>query len=131
MSTIKGVAMLVVVYMAVAEPSSARDAAILLWIAGVLDPSLWFYYCAICDTSAHLQCVLGRYPFMKPGKIYPQSNQLHQHDLIFVKKIHYCFRECFECGDPCEELALECINSECRCIVHWKCVAPSHLTWYP
>ncbi|OMO93976.1 Protein kinase C-like, phorbol ester/diacylglycerol binding protein [Corchorus olitorius] len=50
------------------------------------DPSLWFYHCAICDTYAHPNCVFerGRYPFMKPGKIYKQSDRLHQHDLIFV-----------------------------------------------
>ncbi|OMO93959.1 Zinc finger, PHD-type [Corchorus olitorius] len=89
------------------------------------DPSLWLYHCAICDTYAHPNCVLGRYSFMKPGKIiYKQSKQLHQHDLIFVKKTHYYFPECFKCGDPCEELALECVNSECGYIVHWKCVAP-------
>ncbi|OMO99757.1 Zinc finger, PHD-type [Corchorus olitorius] len=93
------------------------------------DPSLWFYHCAICNTSAHPNCVLGRgrYPFMKPGKIYKKSDQLHQHDLIFVKKIHYYFPKCFKCGDLCEELALECVNSECGYIVHWKCVAPPHL----
>ncbi|OMO93960.1 Zinc finger, PHD-type [Corchorus olitorius] len=92
------------------------------------DPSLWFYHCAICDISAHLNCVLGkgRYPFMKPGKIYKESDQLHPHPLIFVKKIHY-YPECFKCGDSCQNLALECVNSECSYIVHWDCIAPSNL----
>ncbi|OMP14302.1 DC1 domain-containing protein [Corchorus olitorius] len=91
------------------------------------NPSLWFYHCAICDTSAHPNCVIGRYPFMKPGKIYKESDQLHPHPLVFVKKIHYYFPECFKCGNPCEELALECVDSKCGYIVHWGCVAPPDL----
>ncbi|MFQ6657494.1 hypothetical protein Gotur_027136, partial [Gossypium turneri] len=34
------------------------------------DPNLWFYHCATCDTSAHVDCVLGRDPFIKLGSIF-------------------------------------------------------------
>ncbi|MFQ6627767.1 hypothetical protein Gotur_006665, partial [Gossypium turneri] len=29
-----------------------------------------------------------------------------------------------KCGEPCEELALECAELECNYLVHWKCVKP-------
>ncbi|TYI78379.1 hypothetical protein E1A91_D06G207400v1, partial [Gossypium mustelinum] len=35
------------------------------------DPSLWYYSCSICDTSAHIKCVLGRFPFIKDGGTFP------------------------------------------------------------
>ncbi|MFQ6666687.1 hypothetical protein Gotur_032960 [Gossypium turneri] len=35
------------------------------------DPSLWYYSCSICDTSAHPECVLGQFPFLKDGSIIP------------------------------------------------------------
>ncbi|XVF84441.1 hypothetical protein PTKIN_Ptkin17bG0037000 [Pterospermum kingtungense] len=88
------------------------------------DPSHWFYHCATCDTSAHINCVLGQYPFIKLGRIYEQV--FHQHPLTFVKKI-YDYPDCLECGEPCEDLALECAKSGCNYIVHWKGVAPFDL----
>ncbi|PPD66737.1 hypothetical protein GOBAR_DD36380 [Gossypium barbadense] len=47
----------------------------------------------------------------------------HPHPLTFVKKINY-YPECTKCGEPCEELALECAEQECNYLVHWKCVKP-------
>ncbi|MFQ6644147.1 hypothetical protein Gotur_017556 [Gossypium turneri] len=35
------------------------------------DPSLWYYSCSICDTSAHIKCVLGQFPFIKDGVTFP------------------------------------------------------------
>ncbi|XVF65483.1 hypothetical protein PTKIN_Ptkin09bG0253000 [Pterospermum kingtungense] len=91
------------------------------------DPNHWFYHCAICDNSAHIDCVLGRYPYIKLGHhlirlsesvIYNKGN--HPHFLAFVKKMYY-YPECVKCGEPCQDLALECIVSGCNYTVHWEC----------
>ncbi|KAG8479874.1 hypothetical protein CXB51_029504 [Gossypium anomalum] len=82
------------------------------------DPKHWFYHCKTCDTSAHVNCVLGKYPFIKLGSTYNEGN--HQHPLTFVKKIHY-YPECVECGKPCEDLSLECAEPGCNYIVHCEC----------
>ncbi|KAL4308974.1 hypothetical protein GQ457_01G034740 [Hibiscus cannabinus] len=83
------------------------------------DPKLWFYHCATCSTSVHVDCVLGRYPFMRPGSIYEKED--HPNPLTFVKKRYY-YPDCFECGKRCEGLAVECTKS--GYIAHWECVAP-------
>ncbi|KHG25373.1 Transcription intermediary factor 1-beta [Gossypium arboreum] len=82
------------------------------------DPKHWFYHCKTCDTSVHVDCVLGKYSFIKLGSTYNEGN--HEHPLTFVKKIYY-YPECVECGDPCEDLSLECAESGCNYIAHWKC----------
>ncbi|XVF65492.1 hypothetical protein PTKIN_Ptkin09bG0253900 [Pterospermum kingtungense] len=85
------------------------------------DPNHWFYHCATCDTCAHIDCVLGRYPYIKLGQpmIYKKGN--HRHPLAFVKKMYY-YPECVKCGEPCQDLALECAESECNYLVHWECI---------
>ncbi|XP_052484319.1 uncharacterized protein LOC105796403 [Gossypium raimondii] len=88
------------------------------------DPNRWFYHCTTCDTSAHVGCVLGSYPFLKLGSIYEETN--HPHPLIIVKKKYY-YLDCNKCGKPCEDVALECSKLECKYIVHWDCVAPYFL----
>ncbi|XVF84436.1 hypothetical protein PTKIN_Ptkin17bG0036700 [Pterospermum kingtungense] len=88
------------------------------------DPNRWFYHCATCETCAHVKCVLGKYPFIKVGSIYREGD--HQHPLTFVKKSYY-YTCCNECGKPCEDLALECAESECNYIVHWECIKPDRL----
>ncbi|KAK8307976.1 hypothetical protein V6Z11_D02G023500 [Gossypium hirsutum] len=88
------------------------------------DPNSWFYNCAICDTSAHVGCVLGKYPFLKLKSIYKKKD--HPHPLTIVKKKYY-YPDCDKCGKPCEDLALECSKSECKYIVHWNCAAPRKL----
>ncbi|MBA0635675.1 hypothetical protein Godav_025427 [Gossypium davidsonii] len=82
------------------------------------DPNLWFYHCAICDTSAHVDCVLGRHPFVKLGSILEPSEELHEHPFTVVKKIYY-YPNCSECGKPCLDLALEC--TVCNIIMHAEC----------
>ncbi|KAK5770083.1 uncharacterized protein LOC108462355 [Gossypium arboreum] len=82
------------------------------------DPKLWFYHCKTCDTSAHVDCVLGKYSFIRLGSTYNEGN--HQHPLTFVKKIHY-YPECVECDKPCEDLSLQCAEPRCNYIAHWKC----------
>ncbi|TYG35778.1 hypothetical protein ES288_D13G010400v1 [Gossypium darwinii] len=82
------------------------------------DSKNWFYHCETCDTSAHVDCVLGKYPFIKLGSIYNEGN--HPHSLTFVKKFPY-YPECVECGKPCEDLFLECAEPECKYIAHWEC----------
>ncbi|MBA0737799.1 hypothetical protein Gogos_011243 [Gossypium gossypioides] len=88
------------------------------------DANRWFYHCTTCDTSAHVGCVLGSYPFLKLGSIYEETN--HPHPLIIVKKKYY-YLDCNKCGKPCEDVALECSKLECKYIVHWDCVAPYFL----
>ncbi|TYG77938.1 hypothetical protein ES288_D02G015900v1 [Gossypium darwinii] len=88
------------------------------------DAYRWFYHCTKCDTSAHVGCVLGSYPFLKLGSIYEETN--HPHPLIIVKKKYY-YLDCYKCGKPCEDVALECSKLECKYIVYWDCVAPYFL----
>ncbi|KAH1096094.1 hypothetical protein J1N35_013015 [Gossypium stocksii] len=85
------------------------------------DLKCWFYHCTTCDTSAHVKCILGEYPFIKTGSIYKEGD--HPHPLTFVKKIKH-YPACTKCGEPCEELALECAEAECNYLVHWKCMNP-------
>ncbi|PPD87279.1 hypothetical protein GOBAR_DD15764 [Gossypium barbadense] len=79
------------------------------------DPNRWFYHCATCDTSAHVDCVLGKYSFLKLGSIYEETG--HPHPLTIVKKKYY-YPDCDKCSKPCEDVALECSKSECKYIVH-------------
>ncbi|TYH81935.1 hypothetical protein ES332_D02G020700v1 [Gossypium tomentosum] len=81
------------------------------------DPNLWFYHCAACDTSVHVGCVLGQYPFFKLGSIYEDKD--HPHPLTIVKKIYY-YPKWDKCGKLCEDLALECSKSDCKYIIHWN-----------
>ncbi|XP_021291241.1 uncharacterized protein LOC110421863 [Herrania umbratica] len=90
------------------------------------DSNDWFYHCAICDTSAHKSCVLESYQYIKLGSIYTEGD--HPHPLTFVNKIYY-YPKCIECGEPCQDLALECVTSGCNYIVHWRCIAPYDLGW--
>ncbi|KAL4318870.1 hypothetical protein GQ457_18G023360 [Hibiscus cannabinus] len=87
------------------------------------NPNYWFYYCTICDTSVHLECVIrtGLYLYIKSGKIYKGGE--HPHPLRFVTNRYY-YPECSDCGDPCKDLALECMELGCEYTVHWKYVAP-------
>ncbi|TYI38273.1 hypothetical protein ES332_A02G014600v1 [Gossypium tomentosum] len=91
------------------------------------DPNRRFYHCATCDTSAHVSCVLGNYPFLKLESIIYEET-CHPHPLTIVKKKYY-YPDCDECSNPCEDVALECSKSECKYIVHWDCVAPDSL-WF-
>ncbi|KAH1030401.1 hypothetical protein J1N35_042575 [Gossypium stocksii] len=88
------------------------------------DPKHWFYHCKTCDTSAHMNCVLGEYPFIKLGSTYNEGN--HEHPLTFVKKIHY-YPKCIKCDKPCEDLSLECAEPGCNYIAHWECIIPMEL----
>ncbi|KAG4156784.1 hypothetical protein ERO13_D02G018800v2 [Gossypium hirsutum] len=83
------------------------------------DTNRWFYHCAICDTSVHVNCVLGKYPFLKLGSIFEETD--HPHPLTIVKKKYY-YLDCNKCGKPCEDLSLECSKLECKYIVHLDCV---------
>ncbi|TYH14302.1 hypothetical protein ES288_A06G209100v1 [Gossypium darwinii] len=82
-------------------------------------PSLWYYSCSICDTSAHLKYVLGQFPFLGDGSRWPYKRS-HNHDL-------YCFRKaegypkCSCCGKLCQEEILKCEKSTCNYIIHHEC----------
>ncbi|KAB2063692.1 hypothetical protein ES319_A10G234200v1, partial [Gossypium barbadense] len=79
----------------------------------------WFYHCPICDNSAHCSFVLRDNDlFLKRGSKIKESD--HPHTLMFVEK-DYDYPECHECGDRCMDLALECLDAECKYIIHWKC----------
>ncbi|MFQ6655432.1 hypothetical protein Gotur_025988 [Gossypium turneri] len=81
-------------------------------------PNTWFYHCPICDNSAHLSCVLRDDQFLKRGIKIRESD--HPHTLMFVEKV-YDYPECHKCGHRCMDLALECLDAECKYIIHWKC----------
>ncbi|XVF37817.1 hypothetical protein REPUB_Repub20aG0043500 [Reevesia pubescens] len=90
------------------------------------DPNHWFYFCVSCNNSAHINCVLGKYPFIKLGGIFKDED--HPHPLTFVKKMYY-YPECIKCGKPCQDLALECAESGCNYIVHGKCTKRFKWRW--
>ncbi|KAL4271996.1 hypothetical protein GQ457_13G028310 [Hibiscus cannabinus] len=89
----------------------------------IRDLNLWFYHCARCDTSAHIKCVLGKYPFLKLGSIIVEKQDIHEHHLTIVKKTCY-YPDCIVCGKPCVDLALECTKSVCSSytFAHIDCV---------
>ncbi|XP_039040682.1 uncharacterized protein LOC120179016 [Hibiscus syriacus] len=89
------------------------------------DPRQWFYCCETCDNTMHIECVLGKYSFIRAGSRYAYEG--HPHTLTFVKKIYY-YAECNDCGEPCQDLALECEEHGCKYIVHWDCIAPQYLS---
>ncbi|XP_040966218.1 uncharacterized protein [Gossypium hirsutum] len=83
------------------------------------DPSLWYYSCSICDTSAHIECVLGQFPFLKDGVTYPFHYHNHHHALKFFRKVEG-FPEFSRCRKFCQEEILKCEKSTCNYIVHNK-----------
>ncbi|PPD75013.1 hypothetical protein GOBAR_DD28055 [Gossypium barbadense] len=83
------------------------------------DPSLWYYSCSICDTSAHIEYVLGQLPFLKDGVTFPPHYYDHHHALKFFRKVEG-FPECSCCGKFCQEEILKCEKSTCNYIVHYK-----------
>ncbi|KAG4209993.1 hypothetical protein ERO13_A02G016902v2 [Gossypium hirsutum] len=62
------------------------------------------HYCDICEES--------------------RDPNHHPHPLTIMKKKYY-YPDCDKCGKPCEDLAIECLKSECKYIIHWDCVALS------
>jgi hypothetical protein len=77
------------------------------------DQDYWFYYCEKCDFSAHPQCALGKYPYIKFGKTYKDEH--HKHPFTFVRKTKYS-PPCDVCNDHFDEIALEC--TQCELTVH-------------
>ncbi|KAL4366686.1 hypothetical protein GQ457_05G032600 [Hibiscus cannabinus] len=89
---------------------------------GKRDPSLWYYSCSICDTSAHPDCVLGRHPSLKDG-IKFSSWHIHGNDLLFFRKAEgYSVSDCSRCGKSCREEFFKCVEPTCNYIIHCKCV---------
>ncbi|KAL4310197.1 hypothetical protein GQ457_01G034410 [Hibiscus cannabinus] len=84
------------------------------------DSKLWFYDCATCGTSAHVNCALGKYPFLKPGSVINLREEVHEHPLTAVKKMYY-YPDCSGCGKPCVDLSFECTKSGCNYICHDEC----------
>ncbi|XP_039020087.1 uncharacterized protein LOC120151805 [Hibiscus syriacus] len=86
------------------------------------DPSLWYYHCSICDTSAHPNCILGEFPFLKDGITLPSFlNPRHHHDLQFLRKAED-YPNCSSCGQRCRREILKCTKSTCNYIIHLKCM---------
>ncbi|MBA0577378.1 hypothetical protein Golob_028136, partial [Gossypium lobatum] len=81
-------------------------------------PNSWFYYCADCDNSLHLNCALGDLPYMKLGNKIKGTG--HRHPLTVVKNIWNC-PPCEECRELCNGQALECKESGCNFTIHWDC----------
>ncbi|MBA0786183.1 hypothetical protein Gotri_025934, partial [Gossypium trilobum] len=81
-------------------------------------PNNWFYYCADCDNSLHLNCVIGDLPYMKLGNKFKRYR--HKHPFTVVKNIWNC-PPCKGCGEVCNGQVLECKESESNFTVHWDC----------
>ncbi|KAE8723652.1 hypothetical protein F3Y22_tig00012104pilonHSYRG00055 [Hibiscus syriacus] len=91
---------------------------------GKRDRSLWYYCCSICDTSAHPDCILGEFPFLKDGIILPPySRHGHRHDVRFHRKAED-YPNCSSCGQRCRREIVKCAESTCNYIAHFKC-------WWP
>ncbi|KAK5826567.1 hypothetical protein PVK06_021492 [Gossypium arboreum] len=84
------------------------------------DPRFWYYSCSNCDTSAHTECVLGQFPFLKDGSTFSHYDHKHRHDLEFFRKAEG-YPRCSYCGKLCQEEILKCEKSTCNYIVHCKC----------
>ncbi|XP_039054660.1 uncharacterized protein LOC120197113 [Hibiscus syriacus] len=70
------------------------------------NPSLQYYHCPKCDTSAHVNCVLGKFSFLKDGtRLSDYYINPHDHDLIFLQKIEG-YPECSHCEQQGGEDAL-------------------------
>ncbi|PPD98366.1 hypothetical protein GOBAR_DD04615 [Gossypium barbadense] len=52
------------------------------------EPNRWFYYCADCDNSLHLNCAVGDLPYVKLGS--KMNNYSHKHPFTVVKTIWNC-----------------------------------------
>ncbi|PPR82238.1 hypothetical protein GOBAR_AA38482 [Gossypium barbadense] len=52
------------------------------------EPNSWFYYCAECDNSLHLNCAIGDDPYMKLGNKLEDPG--HKHSFTVVKNIWNC-----------------------------------------
>ncbi|GLT32920.1 hypothetical protein SLA2020_075500 [Shorea laevis] len=84
------------------------------------DPNEWFYYCGICDNSAHFLCVLGKYPFLKLGLTY--KYRFHEHPLTFAKKDYFHdYLKCSVCDKYCKEIFFKCTQSGCKYVIDWEC----------
>ncbi|XP_059430778.1 protein VACUOLELESS GAMETOPHYTES-like isoform X1 [Corylus avellana] len=78
------------------------------------NPNHWVYCCVKCNFTAHLRCVVGRYPYIKYGIDFTWKN--HQHPLNFVRRTKDS-RPCDECGKFFDDdLALNC--RQCKFIIH-------------
>ncbi|GLT96259.1 hypothetical protein SLE2022_138970 [Rubroshorea leprosula] len=87
------------------------------------DPNEWFYYCAICDNSAHFFCVLGKYPFLKLG--LTDYYCFHEHPLSFAKEDYYQdYSKCSVCGKCCKDVFFKCTESGCEYAIDWDCRKP-------
>ena len=65
----------------------------------------------------HPECALGKYPYVKPGGIL--TYRKHPHPIALVDKTEdYRPQACDTCGEPCDDLALECTDPNCSFIVH-------------
>ncbi|KAE8691502.1 hypothetical protein F3Y22_tig00110890pilonHSYRG01621 [Hibiscus syriacus] len=88
---------------------------------GKRDPNLWYYCCSTCDTSAHPDCILGEFPFIKDGITLPRPYGYgHPHKLRFLRKAED-YPNCWLCGQRCRREILKCTESTCNYIVLFKC----------
>ncbi|XP_052882356.1 uncharacterized protein LOC108475310 [Gossypium arboreum] len=83
------------------------------------EPNCWFYYCADCDNSLHLNCAIGDLPYMKLGNKFKYYR--HKHPFTVVKNI-WNGPPCKGCREVCNGQALECKESECNFTVHRDCL---------
>ncbi|XWS08032.1 hypothetical protein CRYUN_Cryun41cG0042200 [Craigia yunnanensis] len=82
------------------------------------DSSHWYYYCSTCDNSAHTECVVGKYPFIKDGISWRYLHYGSGHNLIFVQKVDG-YSECIICGKLGQDQTLK--YSKCNNFRHVEC----------
>ncbi|XVF82015.1 hypothetical protein PTKIN_Ptkin16aG0008800 [Pterospermum kingtungense] len=103
---------------------TAFDVLDSLWSAQVKDTGTFFTITTsmIRSTVMLVESVLvvfGGFPFIKLGTT--RLFEAHPHPLVVVKK-DYEYPECCKlCGKPCSDLALECAETRCNYIIHFKC----------
>ncbi|GLT32909.1 hypothetical protein SLA2020_075390 [Shorea laevis] len=84
------------------------------------DPNEWFYYCGICDNSAHFLCVLGKNAFLKLG--LTDKYRFHEHPLTFAKEDYFHdYLKCSVCDKYCKEVFLKCTQPGCKYVIDLEC----------
>ncbi|CAA7055241.1 unnamed protein product [Microthlaspi erraticum] len=62
------------------------------------NPYMWFYSCETCASTVHIECVLGKSPYMKPG----HSFLLYGLEYQVVSNNHVSRQFCIVCHLRCE-----------------------------
>ncbi|KAF8081600.1 hypothetical protein N665_0875s0006 [Sinapis alba] len=83
-------------------------------------PYRWFYSCEICASTLHIDCLLGKSPYMKPGDCF----LLHNLEFQVVSNNHVSRQFCRECHLRCEDAFVlqNKIETRTSCICSLECL---------